>query len=199
MSSRRLRKKKDYSIQIGEWTIQGLLARARVQGNPGVDCDGSCCRHGVHASLTERDRIMAHAARIKPIMDKTQTQDEARWFEPQLHEDDDFPEGLCVGTATYKNKCAFLNGEGRCVLQILEPELDLPEGQRLKPWYCFLFPITTWFGRVEYDDMNDGERPCCTLARNGGGTPAVDAFEFEFRFLLGDEGYEELCRCVGGR
>ena len=193
MAGRRVRRKRtSESITVGKWSIESLLVRSSVQGKgPSVECDGTCCRHGVHASLPERDRIMEYAERIKAVMDDTQTTDTSRWFDRKLSEDDDFPGGLCVGTATYKSKCAFLNGEGRCVLQMLEPELDLPAGERLKPWFCFLFPITTWFGRVEFDDLNDGLKPCCTLAA-GGATSTIDAFEFEFKMLLGEDGYKEL-------
>ena len=196
MASRRAKKRADVGIEIGDWTIQGLLARAKILGQgPAVECDGWCCRHGVHTSLSERDRIMEHADRIKAIMDDTQTTDDNKWFEKQLAEDDDFPGGLCAGTVTYKNKCVFLNRDARCVLQELEAELDLPEGEHLKPLYCFLFPITTWAGRVEFDDMNDGARPCCTLAADGA-TPALEALEFEFKMILGEGGYQELREAV---
>ena len=183
----------DEGIEVAGWTIQKLLLDAAIEGQgPAAECDGYCCRHGVHASLPEYDRIMKYRDRIEGKMDETQTRDSDRWFEDVVHEDGDFPGGICIGTATYKHKCVFLNREGLCVLQLLEPELDLADGEHLKPRYCFLFPITTWFGKVRFDTMNDGERPCCSLSRDGGGTPAVEAFEFEFRMLLGDEGYEEL-------
>lgn len=183
----------DETIEVGGLTLQKLLVEATIVGQgPAEECDGFCCRHGVHASLPERDRIMLYADRIKAKMDATQTRDSDRWFEDVVYEDGDFPGGLCIGTNTYKHKCVFLNGEGLCVLQQLEPELDLQEGEHLKPSYCFLFPITTWSGEVQFDTMNDGDRPCCSLSRDGSGTPAVEAFEFELRMLLGDEGYDSL-------
>lgn len=197
MAGRRVRRKRTRdSITVGNWSIESLLVRTFVQGEgPSAECDGTCCRHGVYASLSERDRIMENADRIKAAMDDTQTTDTSRWFDRRLYEDDDYPGGLCVGTKTYKNKCVFLDSEARCVLQTLEPELDLPEGEHLKPWYCFLFPITTWFGRVEFDDLNDGLKPCCTLTA-GGATPTIDALEFEFKMLLGEDGYKELREAV---
>ena len=181
------------TVEVAGWTIQKLLIEATIEGQgPETECDAYCCRHGVHASLPERDRIMKYEDRIMEKMDDTQTRDSDRWFDDVVHEDGDFPGGLCIGTTTYKHKCVFLNGEGLCVLQLLEPELDLAEGEHLKPGYCFLFPITTWDGEVQFDTLNDGERPCCSLSRDGRGTPAVEAYEFELKMLLGDEGYESL-------
>lgn len=179
-------------LELGEWTIQGLLVKARIEGEgPASECDGTCCRHGVYVSLEERDRILDYADRIQAVMDDTQTTDTREWFDGKVEEDEDFPGGVCVGTAVYEHKCAFLNRDGLCTLQLLEPELDLPGGVRLKPFYCRLFPLTTWCGRVEFDDFCDGLRPCCTLAADGQ-KRAVDAYVFEFTAILGEEGYREL-------
>jgi hypothetical protein len=98
-----------------------------------------------------------------------------------------------VGTATYEGKCVFLNAEGLCVLQALEPQLGLPEGERLKPFYCRLFPLVTSCDLLEFDDLCDGVRPCCTLASDGA-TSAIDAYAYEFKEVLGASGYDELRR-----
>jgi hypothetical protein len=143
--------------------------------------------------LPERDRILEYADRIRESMDGTQTADTDEWFEIQTHEDEDFPGGLCVGTEVYEDKCAFLNGEGLCVLQLLEPTLKLPPRERLKPFYCRLFPLTTWKDRVEFDDLCDGVRPCCTLASDGD-TRAVEAYAAEFTEILGSRGYKQFLR-----
>lgn len=185
------------TIQIGEWKVERRLVTAKIEGggplNVAEECRGHCCRHGVYASLPERERILAYEDRIQALMDETQTTDTTQWFEDKIEEDEDFPDGLCVGTDVYEDKCAFLNGEGLCVLQMLESGLDLPEGERLKPFYCRLFPLTTYCGRIEFDDLCDGVSPCCTLVSDGP-TRAVDAYAFEFKQALGEESYEELRR-----
>jgi hypothetical protein len=184
-------------IPIGEWKVELRMATARVEGRGPLavedECTGHCCRHGVYAALPEQDRIMAYADRIQAVMDDTQTTDTRLWFEDEIEEDDDYPGGVCIGTAIYNDKCAFLDANGLCVLQKLEPDLELPEGERLKPFYCRLFPLVTLYDHVEFDDLCDGIRPCCTLASDGP-TRAVDAYAYEFREILGDEGYEEFRR-----
>jgi Fe-S-cluster containining protein len=143
--------------------------------------------------LPDRDRILEYADRVIETMDDTQPFDTGLWFEDETHEDDDFEGGVCIGTATYRGKCSFLNKDGLCVLQVLEPDLNLPKGERLKPFYCRLFPLTTEYGRLEFDDMCDGVRPCCTLASDGP-TPAIEAYAYELTEALGEDGYAELCR-----
>lgn len=194
----RLKQTED-TIEIGEWKVECRLATARIEGggplNVAEECGGHCCLHGVYAALPERDRILEYADVIQEAMDDTQTTDSSRWFEEEIEEDEDYPGGLCIGTAIYSDKCVFLDREGLCVLQKVEPSLNLPQGERLKPFYCRLFPLTTWYGRLEFDDMCDGVRPCCTLAADGP-TRAVDAFAYELKEALGEEGYEEFRRAA---
>lgn len=191
--------RKSDTVSIGGWNVEERLATARVEGRGPLavdECSGHCCRHGVYASLPERDRILEYADRIQALMDDSQTTDLAEWFEDSIEEDDDYPGGLCIGTAVHNDKCVFLDAGGLCVLQKLEPELQLPRGETLKPFYCYLFPLTTWYSRVEFDDLCDGVRPCCTLAADGP-TKAIDAFAFELKKVLGDEGYEEFRQVAG--
>lgn len=197
MATRRV--EQDEAIEIGTWKVEQRLATARVEGrgplNVADECGGHCCLHGVYIALPEREKILDYADRVQAVMDATQTADTNEWFESEVHEDEDFPGGVCVGTATYGDKCVFLNAQGLCVLQLLEPELGLPAGERLKPFYCRLFPLTTLDGRLEFDDLCDGVRPCCTLASDGR-SRAVDAYAAELREVLGDEGFDELQRAA---
>jgi Fe-S-cluster containining protein len=197
MPAVREQRKEEETIQIGKWKVELRLATARIEGggplNVAEECGGHCCLHGVYASLPERDRILEYTDRIQALMDGTQTTDTSQWFEDNIEKDEDYPGGLCVGTATYEDKCVFLNAEGLCVLQELEPHLGLPEEERLKPFYCRLFPLTTWSSRLEFDDMCDGVRRCCTLASDGP-TRAIDAYAYEFKEVLGTSGYDELRR-----
>ncbi len=189
--------KNDDTIEVGAWKVERVLATGRIEGggplNVGEECRGHCCRHGVYISLPDRDRILQYAAAVVEVMDETQPTDTDLWFEDETHEDEDFEGSECIGTATYKGKCSFLNREGLCVLQLLEPSLELPRDERLKPFYCRLFPLTTGEGRLEFDDMCDGVRPCCTLAADGP-TRAIDAYAYELTEALGAEGYAELRR-----
>ena len=184
-------------VVVGDWRVEKRLATARVAGRgPAAvarECGGYCCRHGVYVSLPERDRILEHADRVKAVMDRTQPKDTDLWFEDETHEDEDFEGGVCIGTALYNDKCAFLDRDGLCVLQKLEPDLELPEGLRLKPFYCRLFPLTTWYGRLEFDDLCDGVRPCCTLTADGP-SPAVDAYAYELKEALGEDGLQTFRR-----
>jgi len=193
----RRQSEEEATIRIGDWQVELRLAIGRIEGggplNVAEECGGYCCRHGVYISLPERDRILEYADRVQALMDETQTLDPAEWFEDGVEEDEDYPGGLCVGTMMYEEKCVFLNAEGLCVLQALEPSLDLPEVERLKPFYCRLFPLTTWYGRLEFDDFCNGLRPCCTLAADGP-TRAVDAYASELKQVLGASGYAELRR-----
>jgi Fe-S-cluster containining protein len=197
MATLRGRRERERTVQIGPWKVELRLATGRIEGggplNVAEECGGHCCRHGVYVSLPDRDRILEYADRVQQVMDGTQTTDPGQWFEENIEEDEDYPGGLCVGTGTHEGKCVFLDAEGLCVLQALEPRLGLPEGERLKPFYCRLFPLTTWYGRLEFDDMCDGVRPCCTLASDGR-TPAIDAYAFELKEVLGATGYAELRR-----
>jgi Fe-S-cluster containining protein len=185
------------TIQVGKWRVELRLATGRIEGggplNVAEECGGHCCRHGVYASLPERERILEYSERVQALMDRTQTTDTSRWFEDNVERDEDYPGGLCVGTATYEGKCVFLNSEGLCILQALEPSLGLREGERLKPFYCRLFPLVTSYDLLEFDDLCDGVRPCCTLASDGQ-TLAIDAYAYEFKEVLGASGYEELRR-----
>lgn len=187
-------------IRVGGWTVEGLLARGRIEGagpsNAAAECGGRCCRHGVYVSLPERERILAFADRILSAIDDSQTPDTSLWFENEIERDEDYPGGLCIGTAVYNGKCAFLNRDGLCTLQLIESDLNLAEGMRLKPFYCRLFPLVTSFDRVEFDDLCDGLCPCCTLASDGR-TRAIDAYASEFKEILGEQGYEQL-RCAIG-
>jgi hypothetical protein len=168
------------------------LLRLRIRGGgPGEDCDGSCCRHGAYATTEERDRIRAYAPQIERHMDATQPRRVADWFSTRAHPDEDFPDGVSYGTRVHRRKCVFRTQAGLCSLQATEADVTLPRGQHLKPFPCYLFPLTTDAGRIDFDPLVEGLRPCCTRAR-GGATRGVRAWAFEFRLVLGRVGYRRL-------
>jgi len=190
-------------LRIGRWRLAPRLLRARIRGGgPGADCDGSCCRHGAYVSLAERDRLLAHADGIRRHMDPAQPRDVADWLSRRRHRDDDFPGGVAVGTRVHGRRCVFRTAAGLCAVQCHEGELRLPAGERLKPFYCRLFPLTTDGDRLDFDPLVAGRRPCCTLARSGE-TPAATAWADELRMVLGAAGWRRLRRALrigrGGR
>lgn len=187
------------ALVVDGWKLAPRLLRARVVGRgPCADCDGSCCRHGAYVSLAERDRILAHAAGIRRMMDDSQSRDAATWFSRGQHRDDDFPGGLAVGTRVHGRKCVFRTRDGLCAIQRHEERAHLPAGERLKPFYCRLFPLTTDGKRIDWDPLVVGARPCCTPDR-AGETPGVVAWRDELRMLLGQGGLRRLASALRGR
>jgi hypothetical protein len=83
-------------------------------------------------------------------------------------------------------------------LQCHEEAIALAPGERLKPFYCRLFPITTDGARLDVDPLVAGRRPCCTVARRGD-TRGIDAWAAELRLVLGNAGYRRLRRALAAR
>jgi Fe-S-cluster containining protein len=184
--------KRAWNLTIKGWNVSKRLVTGRIPGRgPATECDGTCCRNGVFASIEERDRILRYAGRIQRMMDETQTKDPASWFFKRLSHDDEYPGGRCVGTRIHRQKCVFRTRERLCVLQKLEPTLNLPRGERLKPFYCRLFPLTTRGRCLDFDPLVKGKHPCCTLSARGK-TRTLDAWAYEFKELLGLGGYRQL-------
>jgi len=180
------------ALTIDGWRLAARLVRARISGRgPCADCDGSCCRHGAYVSLAERDRILAHATGIGRMMDASQPRDPERWFDRRRHRDSDFPGGVANATRVQGRKCVFRTREGLCAIQRWEERTTLAGGERLKPFYCRLFPLTTDGRTVDFHPLVAGARPCCTIDRRGE-TRAVDAWRDELRMLVGTSGLRRL-------
>jgi Fe-S-cluster containining protein len=190
-------RRRTVAIVIDGWRLAPRLLRARIAGaGPCADCDGRCCRHGAYVSLAERDRILAHARGIARQMDDSQPGDPAAWFARRHHRDSDFPDGVAVGTRVHGRKCVFRTRDGLCAIQRHEERLALANGERLKPFYCRLFPLTTDGRRLDWDPLVAGARRCCTIDRSGE-TRGVDAWRDELRLVLGAGGLRRLRRAVG--
>ncbi len=153
-------------------------------------CTSKCCQHGVYLDPLERDRILAHADIVEKYLDETQTRDRNRWFDNTREEDTDFPSGVCVSTEVHNDKCVFLDGKGRCVLQVAEKEEGM-ERFSLKPFYCVLFPIVKVHGAIEYDDFCSGDSPCCTATRDNQ-EKMVESCAIELVHALGADKYKEV-------
>jgi hypothetical protein len=142
-------------------------------------------------SSAERDRILEHAAGIRRLMDDSQPRDSSAWFDRRRHRDDDFPGGIAFATRVHGRRCVFRTRDGLCAIQRYEERAQIGPDERLKPFYCRLFPITTNGRRIDWDPLVTGKRPCCTPDAQGT-TRAIDAWREELRMLLGAGGLRRL-------
>lgn len=163
-----------------------LLTRGFAVGCGPERCNAGCCREGgAYVDLRERDRILEHAALIRPHLDDTQNTDPAQWFEPEEKLDSDYPSGACAGTAHKAGRCNFLDRDDRCSLQ----SAALAQGMHkwaLKPMYCALFPLDLAAGVVKLDGrVRDGAccAPTADFARS-----AFEACREEIVHLVGAAG-----------
>ncbi|MBI3194807.1 MAG: DUF3109 family protein [Ignavibacteriae bacterium] len=156
-----------------------------------MNCNGRCCKDGVWADPTERDRILGHAEMIKKYMEQHQEHNHATWFDAEEVEDPDFPSGKAIGTQTRGNGCVFLNSNGHCVLQITATEEGISKFA-LKPFFCFAFPVAIEFGELVLDDPDFTYRTQCCATIEQGKQTVMDVCTEELEFVLGAEGFSEL-------
>jgi len=179
------------NIQVKQYTIsRDLLEKGVPAGGGPCRCTAVCCEGGVYADVVERDRILAHKDIIKKHMDETQTLHDSLWFEDRESEDSDFASGRCVGTTEINGKCAFLNRQGWCSLQVAAVAEGLDKWA-LKPLFCILYPIEISNRVVSFDDMLQSEEACCTVT-NEFDVPLFETCKEELIHLLGGDGYREL-------
>jgi hypothetical protein len=179
------------SLRLGAYTMSGeLFAKGFHKGGGPCTCTSVCCEGGVYADLHERDVIMAHRDIIARQMDHTQTTDPSRWFEAETADDPDFPSGQCVGTQVINDKCAFLDGAGRCCLQKAAVAGGMNKWA-IKPLFCVLYPIEISAGTVSFDEMLQDEESCCTIGASYE-VPLFEACREELVHLVGEEGYAAM-------
>ena len=154
-------------------------------------CDASCCRVGVWIDLGHRDLLLVHAGQIGRAMDPEQERDPARWFGAEA-DDADYPSGRAVETAVRDGRGVCLNQAGRCVLQAVSLDADRG-GLDLKPFVCSAFPIAVRDGTLTIEDEFPGHPRCCSPAPDGART-ALDAFDSELRYVVGEAGVVALQR-----
>jgi hypothetical protein len=173
---------------IPELKVNENIFRIRYKaGCSMMKCSGYCCRDGVVAELHERDRILENVPLVQRLMDETQPQDPATWFDEEFA-DPDAIVGRSTGTMVHGGKCVFLNKKSRCVLQTAAEE-GVPG---LKPFYCFAYPICVTDGELVIDDVHcPSESACCGPVGKGELT-ILDLCGFELEFVLGKEGFAEL-------
>ncbi len=178
-------------LRVKGFLISPELFETGFQGGAGpCRCSSVCCEGGVFADVAERARILEHRHLVKKYMDGSQTTDESRWFEDREWEDPDFHSGRCVGTLEINGKCAFLDRQGRCSLQVAATKEGMGKWA-LKPLYCILFPLEVSNTTLRFDDMLQSEQKCCTVSRDFSVPLFMECSE-ELIHLLGDDGYESL-------
>jgi Fe-S-cluster containining protein len=147
-------------------------------------CHDACCQHGVDVAVVERDRILTYADLLEPIVGVPR----ARWFEPTVVRDADFPGGAATRTAIVDGGCVFLTRDARgCALH----GLALARGEdyhEIKPMVSALFPVTFGGGTLLCsEELLDGSLVC-----GGEGPTAYEMARAELAYYFGDALVAEL-------
>jgi Fe-S-cluster containining protein len=147
-------------------------------------CGDACCQHGVDVALEERDRILARADALEPLVGLSRD----RWFVPGIQLDPDFPGGAATRTAVVNGGCVFLRRDARgCALHAHA----LAHGEdyhSIKPMVSALFPVTFGEGAlVCSEELVDGSLVCA-----GDGPTAYDMARGELAYYFGMEMVAEL-------
>ena len=147
-------------------------------------CADACCTHGVDVSVVERDRILARADELAPVVALPRE----RWFVDEVVADADFPGGAATRTAVVDGACVFLRRDGRgCLIHaaLLAAGEDY---HALKPMVSSLFPVTFGSGTLLCsDELHDGSLVCA-----GDGPTAYQMARGELAYYFGAELVEEL-------
>ena len=181
----------DKSLKVDRYTMSGeLFAKGFPDGGGPCACSSACCEGGVFVDVKEREAIIAHRELIARHMDDTQSTDPGRWFEAAVAEDPDFPSGQCVGTQVVNDKCAFLDGAGRCSLQRAAVAAGMHKWA-IKPLFCILYPIEISNNTVSFDGMLQDEYSCCSIGP-AFAVPLFQACREELVHLVGEEGFTAM-------
>lgn len=187
---------KQINIKIKGYEIDPDIFELGFETSNPSNCQGLCCRSGVWLSLSEKSKILENKDIIKKFMDETQTQDESLWFENNIHEDKDFPEGLCDSTALYNDKCVFLNKDFKCTLQLAAVESGFDKF-KFKPYFCITYPVVICENVITYDDYLFDIAPCCTVKKTNN-PDFIEQCQTEFLHILGKDGYIKLLEIAKG-
>jgi hypothetical protein len=147
-------------------------------------CGDACCTHGVDVSVVERDRILARAEDLEPLVQIGLE----HWFVPELDEDADFPGGFATRTAVVDGACVFLRRDGRGCLIHAALLTRGEDYHALKPMVSTLFPVTFGDGALLCSDELHDESLVCA----GDGPTAYAMARAELGFYFGAELVAEL-------
>jgi Fe-S-cluster containining protein len=147
-------------------------------------CHDSCCQYGVDLSVIERDRILAEADRLEPVVGRPRSE----WFTGVVTSDADFPGGAATRTAVVDGRCVFRRPDARgCSLHAhaLERGSDYHD---LKPMVSALFPVTFGDGALFCsEELVEGSLVCA-----GDGPTAYEMAREELEYYFGAALVEEL-------
>jgi Fe-S-cluster containining protein len=140
-------------------------------------CHDACCSHGVDVAIVERDRILAHADALEPMVGLPRE----RWFREGAVEDADFPGGGATRTAVVNGGCVFLRRDARgCVLHAFALERG-EDYHHVKPMVSALFPVTFGEGALFCsEELVDGSLVCA-----GDGPTAYEMARDELAYYFG--------------
>jgi hypothetical protein len=174
-------------LRVGAEIIEGRFAAGCSMSN----CNSDCCSGGVYADVAEKQQILLHADLVREHMDRDQVKDASLWFEEESVEDIDYPSGRAVGTQVFNDACVFLNSQGHCVLQKAAAASGMGR-YALKPFFCWLYPVTLDSGVLALDDPEFVDRPSCCKHGGEGDLTIFDVCPEELKLVLGEEGFTEL-------
>lgn len=147
-------------------------------------CHDACCEHGVDVAVVERDRILARAAELEPIVGLPRE----RWFRPGVVADADFPGGAATRTAVVDGACVFRSRAARgCALHAFALS-RCEDYHDVKPMVSSLFPITFGEGTL----FCSGELAEGSLVCTGKGPTAYEMARAELGYYFGPEMVAEL-------
>jgi hypothetical protein len=142
-------------------------------------CHDACCARGCDADPGEVRRIAEeHGAGLAGRVPGPP----GSWFAPELHRDPDFQGGHYRSSQVLGRGCVFLEAGRGCKIHAyaLERGLDYHE---LKPWLCWLFPLTVERGELRPQaSVIDGSLVC-----SGQGVSLYRAQRNELLHLFGAE------------
>jgi Fe-S-cluster containining protein len=149
-------------------------------------CGDACCNHGVDVSVRERDRILARADQLEPLVGVPR----AEWFGTQVVRDDDFPGAAATRTTVVNGTCVFRQRGARgCLLHAVALQAG-EDYHDIKPMVSTLFPVTFGDGALLCsEELYDGSLVC-----GGSGPTAYEMARDELAYYFGSDLVSELDR-----
>ena len=163
------------------------------------ECRAACCLHGAWVDRIEIKDILDHVELIAPYL-PGKWANPADWFDGRWETDLYAISGEVGHTTVIPDSkhfggtaCIFLRLDHKCALQCASAGVGL-HPWRFKPFYCILHPLDLDDqGRITLDqtDLILAEPGSC-LRPADHPVPLIETFAEELRYLLGEQGYNQL-------
>ena len=148
-------------------------------------CNDQCCSYGADVDMVNVNRIMNKAGELEEFTGIGRD----KWFYPKKRKlDYEYPGHDYTRTTMRKDKCVFLNKNGRgCLLHsfALAKGYDYHE---FKPFFCTIFPVTYNDGVLVTPEEIDEKTTACL----GAGPTLYQGAREELRYYFGDWLVDEL-------